>query len=70
MGLSTALAISGLPLTAEVRVQLQANSRGICGVQSGSGVEFFPCQNHSTDVTCPFIHQSPTLNNLNNCQLR
>lgn len=51
-----ALAVSRLPLNAEVRVQNQANPRHICGAQSGILTGFspntavFPYQYHSANA--------------------
>ena len=65
-----AQAVSCWPLTAEVRVQSQANPCHICGAQSATSTGFspstsgFPCQYHSTIAPYPFIHLPLTLYNV------
>jgi hypothetical protein len=62
--------VSGQPLTAEARVQSQANPGGFCVGQNGTGTGFspstsvFPCQYHSTIAPYSFIHQPHTLYNV------
>jgi hypothetical protein len=55
-------AVSCQPLTAEVRIQTQARSQGICGGHSGTvagirPVLWFPCQCHSTNApySCLYV---------------
>jgi hypothetical protein len=58
--------VSCWPLTAQAWVQSDSSPRGICGGESGTGTDFclsasvFPCQYHSTNAQCSFIHQSQT----------
>jgi hypothetical protein len=43
--------VSRRPLTVKAQVRARVNTRGICGVQSGTETGFspiFPCQYHST----------------------
>jgi hypothetical protein len=59
---ATAQTISRQSVAAEARVQSQANPSGICCGQNGTGTgsspstSVFPCQYHSINGACSFIH--------------